>query len=195
MNLRKATPEDVPLLTALIDASVRGLQAQDYTPEQIELGLKHVYGVDSQLIADGTYFVVEDVVEDTVEDSAASTPDGAGQHIVGCGGWSRRKTLYGGDVYGHREDELLLNPACDAAKIRAFFVHPAWARRGIGSMLLATCERAARADGFTRFEMGSTLTGVALYQTKGYVAVESIDVPLPGGATLPVVRMAKTLAV
>ena len=197
MNLRKATPEDVPLLTALIDASVRGLQAQDYTPEQIDLALKHVYGVDSQLIADGTYFVVEDlvqdVVEDAVKDGAARTPDGAGHYIVGCGGWSRRKTLYGGDVYGHREDELLLDPACDAAKIRAFFVHPAWARRGIGSMLLATCERAATADGFTRFEMGSTLTGVALYQTKGYVALEALDIPMPGGAKLPVVRMGKTL--
>ena len=184
MNLRKATLEDVPLLTALIDASVRGLQAQDYTPEQIDLALKYVYGVDSQLIADGTYFVVE---------SREANATDAALQIVGCGGWSRRKTLYGGDVYGHREDELLLDPARDAAKIRAFYVHPGWARRGIGTMLLAACERAATAEGFTRFEMGSTLTGVALYQTKGYVALEALDIPMPGGAKLPVVRMGKTL--
>jgi GNAT superfamily N-acetyltransferase len=112
--------------------------------------------------------------------------------IVGCGGWSKRKTLYGGDQWSGREASLL-DPAHDAAKIRAFFVHPAWARRGIGSMILEACESAARAAGFTRFEMGATLTGVPLYQAHGYLAVENLEVPLSNGEALPIVRMEKRL--
>ncbi|MGB8834192.1 MAG: GNAT family N-acetyltransferase [Candidatus Sulfotelmatobacter sp.] len=172
-NIRKATPADVPRLRELIEASVRGLQADDYTPAQIEGALHSVYGVDSQLIADGTYFVVESSSE-----------------IVGCGGWSQRKTLYGGDQYAAREDSLL-DPAHDAAKIRAFFVHPAWARRGIGSLILKTCEHAAREAGFTRLEMGATLSGVAFYQAMGYRAAEDQQVPLCNGEFLPIIRMAK----
>jgi GNAT superfamily N-acetyltransferase len=110
--------------------------------------------------------------------------------IVGCGGWSKRKTLYGGDQWTGRE-AALLDPNHDAAKIRAFFVHPAWARRGIGSMILDACERAARAAGFTRFEMGATLTGVHLYRARGYVALENLEVPLENGEALPIVRMEK----
>jgi GNAT superfamily N-acetyltransferase len=176
LTLRQAVAADVPALRVLIDASVRGLQAADYSPTQIEGALQTVYGVDSQLIADGTYFVVE-------ADSA----------IVGCGGWSKRKTLFGGDRWKEREDALL-DPQRDAAKVRAFFVHPDWVRRGIGSMILDACERAATAAGFVRFEMGATLTGVPLYRARGYVALENLDVPLENGDSLAVVRMEKRVS-
>jgi GNAT superfamily N-acetyltransferase len=176
IRIRQAVPDDIPVLRELIAASVRGLQAQDYTSTQLESALKTVYGVDSQLIADGTYFVAE-----------AGEP---GAVIIGCGGWSKRKTLYGGDQWSGRED-LLLDPREDAAKIRAFFIHPEWARRGIGSLILEACENAARAAGFTRFEMGSTLTGVAFYRAKGYAELEPLAVPLADGESLPIVRMAK----
>ena len=172
--LRKAVAADIPQLREVIEASVRGLQAEDYSPAQIEGALQSVYGVDSQLIADGTYFVVE-------------IPEGK---IVACGGWSKRKTLYGGDQYSAREDSLL-DPARDAAKIRAFFVHPRWARQGIGSLILDACENAAIAAGFTRLEMGATLSGVAFYRAKGYVEIENQSVPLGKGEALPIVRMAK----
>ena len=170
----------MPELRRLIEASVLGLQAGDYSPAQLERALQGVYGVDTQLIADGTYFVVE-----APGGNAATT-------IVGCGGWSRRKTLYGGDQWAQREDALL-DPARDAAKIRAFFVHPNWARRGIGGLILEACEAAAREAGFRRLEMGATLTGVPFYRAKGYVEVEQAEVPLGDGATLPIVRMAKEI--
>jgi GNAT superfamily N-acetyltransferase len=177
IRIRLATSTDIPVLRDLIDASVRGLQAQDYTPSQIEGALATVYGVDTQLIADGTYFAAEE----------ESKPDSL---IVGCGGWSKRKTLYGGDQWTGREADLL-NPQQDAAKIRAFFIHPSWARRGIGTIILEACESAAQAAGFTRFEMGATLTGVALYQARGYTALENLEVPLGNGESLPIVRMEK----
>jgi GNAT superfamily N-acetyltransferase len=180
IRIRLAVAADIPVLRELIEASVRGLQAQDYTPTQLESALKTVYGVDSQLIADGTYFVAE--TEEANADREAFIP--------GCGGWSKRKTLYGGDRWTGREDELL-DPQRDAAKIRAFFVHPAWARRGIGSKILESCESAARAAGFTRFEMGATLTGVPMYRARGYVELEHLEVPLANGEALPIVRMAK----
>jgi GNAT superfamily N-acetyltransferase len=173
-SVRKAEAGDVPRLREVIEASVRGLQAEDYSPAQIEGALRSVYGVDSQLIADGTYLVAE-------------IPEG---QIVACGGWSKRKTLYGGDQYAGREDSLL-DPAHDAAKIRAFFVHPRWARQGIGSLILDACEQAAIAAGFTRLEMGATLSGVAFYRAKGYVEIENQTVPLGNGEALPIVRMAK----
>jgi GNAT superfamily N-acetyltransferase len=175
VQIRKAVPADIPRLREVIVASVRGLQANDYSPSQLEGALKSVYGVDSQLIADGTYFAVEM----------------QGQ-IVACGGWSKRKTLYGGDQYAGREDSLL-DPARDAAKIRAFFVHPDCARRGIGSLILEACETAAIAAGFRRLEMGATLSGVAFYRAKGYVAVEDQKVPLGNGDVLPIVRMSKEM--
>lgn len=181
IQIRRATNADIPRLREVIEASVRGLQANDYSPAQIELALKTVYGVDSQLIADGTYFVAE-----------AAQPGSGHPLIVGCGGWSKRKTLYGGDQFSGREDSPL-DPARDAAKIRAFFVHPAWARRGIGGMILEACENAAVAAGFTRLEMGATLSGIPFYQAKGYSAVENQGVPLGNGDFLPVVRMAKTV--
>ena len=182
-GIRLATSADVPALAALIEISVRGLQAGDYSPAQIELALKTVYGVDTQIISDGTYFAAEA--------EATSSEDRAGV-LVGCGGWSKRKTLFGGDAWSAREDELL-DPRCDAAKIRAFFVHPDWARRGVGTAILKACENAARAAGFRRCEMGATMTGVPFYRMKGYEELERLAVPLPGGETLPIIRMAKDL--
>jgi GNAT superfamily N-acetyltransferase len=173
IRLRLAVPEDIPVLRQLIDTSVRGLQTQDYTWAQIEGALKTVFGVDSQLIADGTYIVAE-----------------TESMIVGCGGWSKRKTLYGSDHWTGREDSLL-DPARDAAKIRAFFIHPDWARRGVGTLILKACEDAARAAGFMRYEMGATLTGAKLFGVKGYVAVKPISIPLLNGESLPVIHMEK----
>jgi GNAT superfamily N-acetyltransferase len=179
-SVRRATMNDIPRLRNVIEASVRGLQTEDYSAAQIDGALRSVYGVDSQLIADGTYFVAEQAWEN-------------GPLIVGCGGWSKRRTLYGGDQYRGREDSLL-DPKRDGAKIRAFFVHPKWARRGIGGLILQVCEEAARSAGFTRLEMGATLSGIAFYLAKGYVEVENEAVPLGNGETLQIVKMAKLLA-
>jgi GNAT superfamily N-acetyltransferase len=182
IRIRLAEARDIPALRELIEASVRGLQLGDYSAAQLESALRTVYGVDTQLIADGTYFAAEET-----ESSGAAL-------LVGCGGWSRRKTLYGGDrwkeLVAGREDSLL-DPATEAAKIRAFFVHPDWARRGIGGMILEACEAAAWAAGFRRLEMGATLTGVPFYRAKGYVELEAVEAPLGDGLTLPIVRMGK----
>ena len=176
--LRLATEEDIPALHALIEVSVRGLQAEDYTPAQIEGALGTVLGLDTQLIRDKTYFVAE-------------FPDQNQQvRLAGCGGWSKRKTLFGSDGAAVREPELL-DPARDAAKVRAIFVHPAFARQGLGTLILKTVEDAAAQAGFTHYEMGSTLTGVPLYRLKGYVETELIAVPLANGEALPVVKMVK----
>jgi GNAT superfamily N-acetyltransferase len=196
-TLRLATEEDIPALHELIEASVRGLctgspttgpgrwggEAGDYTPAQIEGALGTVLGLDTQLIRDRTYFIAETLVQNTQARSA-----------VACGGWSKRKTLFGADRAAIREPELL-DPATDAAKVRAIFVHPDFARQGLGSLILATVENAAREAGFRHFEMGSTLTGVPLYRLKGYVEVERIAVPLNNGEALPVVKMIKPPAV
>jgi GNAT superfamily N-acetyltransferase len=187
-RLRLAAPEDVPELRQLIEASARGLQTEDYTPAQIEGALQTVFGVDSQLIADGTYIVAEVQAEEGGQGTKAKSKSRV--TIVGCGGWSKRKTLYGSDHWTGREDSLL-DPLKDAAKIRAFFIHPAWARRGVGSLILQACEDAARAAGFTRYEMGATLTGAKLFGAKGYVAVKPISIPLLNGETLPVIQMEK----
>jgi GNAT superfamily N-acetyltransferase len=184
VRIRLAEAGDIPALRKLIEASVRGLQARDYSAVQLEKALQTVYGVDTQLISDRTYFAAEEV-DDLVEPSRAPL-------LVGCGGWSKRKTLYGGDQFAAREDSLL-DPAVDAAKIRAFFVHPAWARRGIGSMILEACEVAAQAAGFRRLEMGATLTGVPFYRAKGYVELEAVEAPLGDGLALPIVRMGKSV--
>ena len=189
-TLRKAVLADVPVLAALIDASVRELQAGDYTPAQIEESLKSVYGVDTHLIGDGTYFVVETTAGGPLIDRPIDPP--IDPQIVGCGGWSMRQTLYGGDQFHSRQDSPL-DPGRDAARIRAFFVHPGWARRGIGALILEACESAAAAAGFTRLEMGATLTGVPFYRAKGYRTEDDLKVPLPDGETMTVVRMVKTL--
>ena len=189
-SLRVATEDDIPALHALVEASVRGLQANDYTPAQIEGALGTVLGLDTQLIRDRTYFVAEPAdTSDTFFQNAKklSSP------FAGCGGWSKRKTLFGADRGPGREPDLL-DPATAAAKVRAIFVHPDYARRGLGSLILARVEAEAAAAGFNRYEMGSTLTGVPLYRLKGYVEVERIDVPLPNGEALPVVKMVKDAA-
>jgi GNAT superfamily N-acetyltransferase len=188
IHLRLAVPQDVPVLRELIDASVYGLQIQDYTPAQIEGALQTVFGVDSQLIADGTYLVAEAEAHATDRTGPKIAP--FERIIVGCGGWSKRKTLYGGDHWTGRE-EALLDPLRDAAKIRAFFIHPDWARRGVGSMILEACENAAKSAGFTRYEMGATLTGAKLFGARGYIAVRPISIPLVNGESLPVIHMEK----
>jgi GNAT superfamily N-acetyltransferase len=200
--LRPATPADIPQLREIIHASVRTLQAADYTPAQIAGALESVYGVDTQLIADNTYFAVLHIDDPTPPagfvaavfrppSQPPATPAQPASHsIVACGGWSKRKTLYGGDQFTGREDSLL-DPSRDAAKIRAFFVHPDYTRRGIATLLLDACEQAARAAGFTRLEMGSTLTGVAFYRAHGYAAQENLQVPLANGETLPILKMSK----
>jgi GNAT superfamily N-acetyltransferase len=183
LRIRKATPADIPGLNELIHASVRQLQTEDYTEAQREAALRDVFGVDSQLVADGTYLVAE--AADLEVASRAGLPA-----IAGCGGWSKRKTLYGGDAWIQREDSVL-DPAHDAAKIRAFFIHPIWARRGVGTLILAACETAARDAGFTRYEMGATLTGAKLFGANGYVAVRRIELSMADGEVLPVIHMEK----
>ena len=185
LHYRLAVPADIPRLHALIDLSVRELQASDYTPSQIDEALRTYLSLDTQLIADQTYFVVED------PEAADDAP------LIASGGWSKRRTLCGGDASlggdNNRagRDSSLLDPATEAAKIRAFYVHPDWARRGIGSKILKLCENAARAEGFTRLEMGATVTGVPLYARHGYIEVERFGLPLPNGDSLTVVRMVK----
>jgi GNAT superfamily N-acetyltransferase len=175
IRLRLATEHDVPILQQLIARSVRGLSGGYYTQRQIELALVHVFGVDTQLIADGTYFVAES--------------DG---RIVGCGGWSKRKTLYGGDQFKSNEDNLL-DPATEAARIRAFFIDPDFARQGIGRHIIDACEQAAVAAGFGTLEMGATLPGEPMYRVAGYESIERIDIPMPEGEVLPIVRMRKSI--
>lgn len=181
-SLRIATEHDIPALHALIEASVRGLQANDYTQAQIEGALGTVLGVDTQLIRDRTYFVAE----------AKSVAAGPPVAMAGCGGWSKRKTLFGPDRGPSREPELL-DPTRDAARIRAIFIHPAYARQGLGSLVLAHVEAEAVSAGFRRFEMGSTLTGVPLYRLRGYTEVGRINVPLANGESVPVVKMVKSV--
>jgi GNAT superfamily N-acetyltransferase len=173
VTTRLATFNDVPQLMALIDLSVRGLSEGYYTLVQIESSLKYIFGVDSQLITDGTYYVAE--------------KDGT---LVGCGGWSKRNTLYGGDQHKEIEDPLL-DPAHDAARIRAFFVHPDYARQGIGRQIINVCETAAKSNGFTNFELGATLPGVPLYTALGYETVNRVDAVLPDGVVLGILKMRK----
>lgn len=174
-SIRVATRGDVPTLEEVLRASVLGLGSADYTPRQLASALAHMYGVDTRLIDDGTYFAVEQ--------------SGA---IVACGGWSRRRTLFGGDRYADRSDDRL-DPATESARIRAFFVRPEAARRGIGRMLMEACEAAARSEGFRRMELMATLTGVALYERGGFHAVEPTSIELPDGVMFPLVRMTKDL--
>lgn len=171
---RLACENDIPALEELIPLSVRILQAPYYSSAQMEAALGPVFGVDRQLIRDGTYFVVEH--------------DG---QIVGCGGWSKRKTLYGGD-HERSVDNEELDPNHDAARIRAFFVRPGWTRRGIGRTILLTCERAAIAAGFRRAELVATLAGEPLYASFDYAVTERYEAPMVDGLSLPVVRMSKT---
>lgn len=174
--IRVATLADAPQLQALIARSIRTLGAGDYTGPQIEAALTGAFGVDTALIRDETYFVALD----------------ADDRIVGCGGWSYRRTLFGSDTRRER-DEARLDPLTDAAKVRAFFIDPAHARRGIGRALLERCEQEASSAGYTRCELMATLPGQRLYARYGYEAAPSIEHPLPGGLTITFVPMLKIL--
>ncbi len=176
LTIRPASLDEAPFLEGLIERSVRALQAGDYTQAQMEGALGTVLGLDRQLIRDGTYLV--------------AVRDG---RIVGCGGWSYRRTLFGADAVPTRDNAGLV-PGVDAAKIRAFFIEPDCARQGVGTAILHACEAAATAAGFTGFEMGATLTGVPLYARWGYVVLERLSVPLSNGESLPIVRMSKGLS-
>jgi len=176
-TLRKAVLDDCGSIEALIARSARGLSTADYTPAQIEGALQGAFGLDTQLIEDGTYFVAE-----------------AGGEIVGCGGWSRRKTLFGSDKRDKR-DPGELNPGADPAKIRAFFVHPDWARHGIGRSILQRCEAEAANCGFRSLELMATLPGVRLYAACGYAEATHIRYTLPSGIEIEFVPMTKSLDV
>jgi N-acetylglutamate synthase-like GNAT family acetyltransferase len=179
VRIRLATESDRPALSELIPESARGLSRGFYSDAQTENAIQHVFGTDSALIADGTYFLAEDESDD----------DGRKRvRIVGCGGWSRRRTLYGGDQMKAREDPVL-DPSTEPARIRAFFVHPDCARRGIGTRILRACLDAAREAGFRRVTLASTLPGVPFYTALGFEEKERLEVPMPGGMTLPVIRM------
>jgi GNAT superfamily N-acetyltransferase len=175
-TLRLATLDEVPVLRELIARSIHALGAADYTPAQINAALQGAFGVDTALIRDGTYFV-------------AAAPTG---EVVACGGWSRRRTLFGSDSRAER-DESWLDPKSERAKIRAFFVDPAHARHGIGRSILARCEADAVRAGFSAFEMMATLPGVRLYEKCGYVADSAIDYLLTAGLTIRFVPMHKAL--
>ena len=165
----------MPALSALIDRSVRSLSASVYSAAQIEAALTHVFGVDTQLISDRTYYVIE----------TAGT-------IAAGGGWSARQTLFGGDQM-KTDADVPIDPATMPARIRAFFVDPAWARRGLARRLYHACESAARTRDFRRFELMATLPGVPLYRALGFVDIEAVDVPMPGGLVLPCIRMGRAL--
>ena len=172
-TLRKATLSDVPALERLIAHSARALSREDYSEVQIEAAIGNAWGVDTELIRDETYFVAE-----------------AAGAIVACGGWSRRETLFGADAQPGRESGVL-DPCRDSARIRAFFVRPDWARRGIGRALLDHCEAEARAHGFRSAELVATLPGMRLYRICGYVGDESVDYPLGANITIKFVPMKK----
>ena len=172
---RLAREEDIPALEALIPISVRALQAPYYSTAQIEAALGAVFGVDRQLIRDGTYFVVEHDAE-----------------IVGCGGWSKRKSMYGGDSVRAGEDAQL-DRHRDPARVRAFFVHPVWARRGIGRSIMVACERAIIEAGFRSVDIVATLAGEPLYASFGYAVVERYEIAMTGGLRLPVIRMTRNM--
>jgi GNAT superfamily N-acetyltransferase len=175
--LRLATPEDTPRLRDLVERSVRALSVGYYSGRQIESALRYVFGPDTQLFADRTYYVIERE---------------AGE-VIAAGGWSRRRTLYGGDQMKGVEDPLL-DPLTEAARIRAFFVHPAWARRGLGRRLFDRCAADAAGAGFRALELMATLPGVLLYRALGFIPFDHSVASMPDGEVLPVVRMARPLS-
>ena len=175
ITLRRAVHADIPLLTALIERSAHGLSAEDYTKSQVAGALRGAFGVDTQLVDDGTYFVAEE-----------------GGGIAGCGGWSFRATLFGGDSRTDR-DASTLDPRTHAAKIRAFFVEPSHARRGVGTLLLERCESEARERGFSRVELMATLPGVRLYSARGYVGTQRVSYDVGNGEHIEFVPMSKEL--
>ena len=174
LEIRLATLADIPRLRELIRDSVSVLSDQYYSSVQIESALSYVFGVDTQLIVDGTYFVAQ-----------------LEKQIAGCGGWSKRKTLFGGDQTKADGIDELLDPVTEAARIRAFYVHPQFARQGVGTRILKACEDAATAAGFAKLELIATLPGEPLYSASGYTNLGPFEIPLPGGTSLPAFRMEK----
>lgn len=172
---RLATLTDLPELRALMEVSIRKLIGAYLDPARVDASFE-IMGVDTRLIEDRTYFVVEDH-----------------GRIVGCGGWSRRATLFGGDHSGGR-DARLLDPNIEPARVRAMYTHPDFARRGIGSLVLSLCEAAALSEGFRSLELVATVAGELLYSSQGFSVVERIDVPTSHGMTIPCARMTKPLA-
>lgn len=175
VEVRLTTVEDIPYLNELIPLSVRALSVGYYSEAQVESALVHIFGVDSQLIADGTYYTAV-----------------AGEQIVGCGGWSKRKTLFGGDQMKANEDSLL-DPKVDPARIRAFFVHPQWARQGIGKRIIVMCEKSAHQAGFHTMELIATMPGEPLYAALGYQVSRRFEVAMADGVGLPVAQMVRRL--
>jgi GNAT superfamily N-acetyltransferase len=175
MALRKALFTDIPQIETLIARSARGLSKNEYRPSQIEGALRAAFGVDTQLLTDQTYFVVE--------------KDG---RLIACGGWSFRSTLFGGDARAGR-DSSSLDPRTQAAKIRAFFVDPACARRGVGTLLLEHCEKEAQVRGFSQVELMATLPGVKLYAARGYIGAAMVHFEVGLGETIEFIPMRKTL--
>lgn len=183
LSLRLATVTDLPVLRELIPLSVRVLSVDYYSSQQIDSAIRYVFGVDTRLVEDGTYFVVE-----------SSLTDGCTPQIAGCGGWSRRRVLYGGDqAKSTATDDDLLNPLTEPARIRAFFVHPAHARRGVAARLLHACRDAAHRAGFTRLELAATLPGEPFYSRHGFAADGLIESILPDGTPIAFVRMSSTI--
>jgi GNAT superfamily N-acetyltransferase len=172
--IRKANLEDRAAIETLIAESARGLSRENYSERQIEAAIAAVFGVDTDLIVDGTYFVVE-----------------ADNKIVGCGGWSRRKTLFGGDRFAAR-DLSILDPATEAARIRAFFVHPDYARKGIARAILLECESAARDYGFRSLELMATLPGIKFYEANGYRGDARVEYEIAGGMKMEFLPMRKS---
>ena len=170
---RLANPDDLPELRPLVDAAIAELQKGFLDDDQIESS-RAIMGIDTQLIDDGTYFVVEE--------------DG---QVAGCGGWSRRSTLYGGD-HSQGRDAALLDAATQPARVRAMYTHPTFARRGVGRLIMALCETAAAAEGFTVLELMATRSGRPLYEVSGFVAIEEVE-DSTGGAAVPLTRMRKTI--
>jgi N-acetylglutamate synthase-like GNAT family acetyltransferase len=175
MEIRKARADDIAAIEALIARSVMGLMGNEYSLEQRRASIGPLFGVDNQIIVDGTYFVVEE--------------EG---RLVGSGGWSFRRTLFGGDAVTGRDDTLA-DPSTDPAHIRAFYVDPGAARAGVGSRILRHSEADAITHGFSRFEMGATLTGKRFYARHGYLAGDEFAFPLPGGLEFPLLHMAKSV--
>ncbi len=170
---RLATREDLPALAPLIDVAIGELQKGFLDDDQIGAS-RMIMGLDTQLVDDGTYFVVE-----------------ADGQLAGCGGWSRRATLYGGD-HSPGRDAGLLDPATDAAKVRAMYTHPAFARRGVGRLILSVCETAAAAEGFRTVELMATLSGRPLYESVGFLPLEEIE-DAGGGTPVPLIKMGKAI--
>ena len=175
MKIRTATLQDASRIEALIKLSARGLATDDYSEQQIEGALKAAWGLDTQLILDETYFVVE-----------------SEGHIVASGGWSYRKTLFGNDAETARDSEIM-NPKTSAAKIRAFFVDPAFSRQGIGSMIMQHCEDAAIEMGYRKLELMATLPGLRLYEKHGFIAGTEQEYPVGEKLTITFIPMTKYL--